>query len=162
MLPPPRAGDAIACAGLRSGIGCAPPPSRLRFVAALAAAFAARRCAAFAGVSAVAAALRPAATFFAVAHRLATGGTAHRRAQHEDPTDAWHRLAADQPTLVEEPRVLAVELLERVVRQHVGVGAVGDLQDERVAATDRAGRRRDELAVDAPPRTSPRSDASMR
>jgi hypothetical protein len=34
--------------------------------------------------------------------------------------------------------VLGVQLLERVVRQHVGVGEARHLQDERVAAPDRA------------------------
>ena len=47
-----------------------------------------------------------------------------------------------------------MQLLERVVRQHVGVGVPRDLEDERVAATDRACGRRDELAgEDSLPRT---------
>ncbi len=39
-----------------------------------------------------------------------------------------------------------MELLEGVVRQHGGSGAVGDLQQERIPATDHTGRRRDDLA----------------
>jgi hypothetical protein len=39
-----------------------------------------------------------------------------------------------------------VELLERVVGQDGGVGPVGDLEDEGVAAADRPGRRGDDLA----------------
>ena len=53
-----------------------------------------------------------------VLHRAPAGRAAHRRAGHEHPADAGHRLAADQATLVEQPRVLAVELLEGVVREH--------------------------------------------
>jgi hypothetical protein len=41
-----------------------------------------------------------------------------------------------------------VELLERVVREDRGVHLVGHLEDERVAASDRPGRRSDEFAVD--------------
>ena len=58
-----------------------------------------------------------------------------------------HRLAADEATLVEQPRVGAVELLVAVVRQDGRVDLVGDAQHERVATTDRAGRRRDDLVV---------------
>jgi hypothetical protein len=39
-----------------------------------------------------------------------------------------------------------VELLERVVGEHGGADAVGDLEDEAVAAADGAGRRRQQLA----------------
>ena len=39
-----------------------------------------------------------------------------------------------------------MELLEGVVGQDDGVGLVGDLQDEGVAAPDRTGRRTDQLA----------------
>jgi hypothetical protein len=57
-----------------------------------------------------------------------------------------HGLATDETTLVEQPRVLPVELLERVVGEHDRVHAVGHLQDERVAASDHTRRRRDDLA----------------
>ena len=40
-----------------------------------------------------------------------------------------------------------VELLVAVVRQDGGVDLVGDAEDERVAASDGAGRRRDHLVV---------------
>ena len=66
----------------------------------------------------------------------------------EDPPHAGHRLAADQPAVVEEPGMLPVELLEGVVGQDGGAGALGDPQHERVAATDGARRRRDDLAVE--------------
>ena len=41
-----------------------------------------------------------------------------------------------------------MELLERIVGEHVGTGTIRDLQDERVAATDGPGRRGDEFAVE--------------
>lgn len=56
------------------------------------------------------------------------------------------RLPADEATLVEEPLVLAVELLKGVVGQHRCVGLLGHLQDEGIAATDNAGRRHDDFA----------------
>ena len=71
---------------------------------------------------------------------------AHGKARREDPADAAHRLAADQSTLVEEPRILLVELLEGVVAQDDALDPVGDLQDEGVASTNGAGRRRHDLA----------------
>ena len=77
--------------------------------------------------------------------RATARDTAHRRAQHEHPTDARDRLAADQATFVEQPRVLPVELLEGVVREHRRVALARDRQHERVAAADRTGRRRHEL-----------------
>jgi hypothetical protein len=43
--------------------------------------------------------------------------------------------------------VLVVELLEGVVREHDGAGALGDAEHERVAAPDGAGGRRHQLAV---------------
>ncbi len=54
-------------------------------------------------------------------------------------------LAAHQSPLVEEPLVLAVELLEAVVREDHRVGLVRDLQHESVAATNGAGGRAHEL-----------------
>ena len=81
-----------------------------------------------------------------VGNGTTAGGAAHRRSGEEDPPHAGDVLAAEQATLVEEPLELAVELLERVVRQHDGVGSIGDLEDERVAPPDDAGRRRDDLA----------------
>ena len=44
--------------------------------------------------------------------------------------------------------MLAVELLERVVREDDGPGAFGDAQHEGVAPADGTGRRRDDLAVE--------------
>ena len=71
---------------------------------------------------------------------------AHRRARREDPADALHRFATDQPPFVEQPAILAMELLEGVVGQHGGLGPVGDAQQEAVTPADGAGRRRDDLA----------------
>ena len=65
----------------------------------------------------------------------------------EHPADERHRLATDQAALVEQPRVLAVELLERVVAQDPRADLVGDAQHEGVAAADGAGRRRHQLVV---------------
>src|SRR5690606_16197021 len=65
-----------------------------------------------------------------LAHRLAAERAAHGRALHEHPADVGHGLAADETALVEEPAVLAVELLEGVVRQHDGVGPIRDLEEE--------------------------------
>ena len=80
-----------------------------------------------------------------LAHRPPAGRSPHRGPVHEHPAHVGHRLAADEPTLLEQPRVLAVELLERVVGQDGGAGPAGDLQDEGVAPADGAGRRGDQL-----------------
>ena len=72
----------------------------------------------------------------------------HRHPGHEDPAHVGHRLAADEPPLVEQPVVVAaVELLERVVRQDRGLDLVGDGEHEGVTAPDGAGRRGHELVV---------------
>ena len=84
---------------------------------------------------------------FRLTHRLTALGAAHRGTGHEHPPHVGHRLATDQPALVEQPLVLTVELLEGVVRQHSGTGLVGDRQHERVAAADRPGWRGDQLVV---------------
>ena len=91
--------------------------------------------------------LRLAATAASGPLRLAAGRALHRQALDEDPAHVRDGLAADQAALVEEPRVLAVELLERVVAEDAGADLVGDAQHEGVAAADRAGRRGDELVV---------------
>ena len=66
----------------------------------------------------------------------ATAGAAHGCAGSEDPAHARHRLAAQEPAFVEQPAVLAVELLEGVVGQDRRSGPVGDLEQEAVAAPD--------------------------
>ena len=66
----------------------------------------------------------------------------HRSARQENPPDAGNRLAADQPAIVEQPRMFAVKLLERVVGQHRGTGLFGDAQQEGVTPADGARRRR--------------------
>ena len=58
-----------------------------------------------------------------------------------------HGLTADQAAFVEEPFVLAVELLEGIIRQHRGVRLVGDAQNKCVTATDSAGWRCNKLVV---------------
>ena len=62
--------------------------------------------------------------------------------------DAGDRLAADQPSVVEEPGVLPVELLEGVVGQDDGTGALGDAQHEGVPPADGPRRRGDDLPVE--------------
>ena len=72
----------------------------------------------------------------------------HRHPGHEDPAHVGHRLAADEPALVEQPVVVAaVELLVRVVRQDGGLDLVGDREHEGVTAPDGPGRRGHELVV---------------
>lgn len=58
-----------------------------------------------------------------------------------------HRFAADQTAGIEQPRILSVELLERVVRQHDRPGLVGHAEDEGIATTDGTGRRGHQLVV---------------
>ena len=82
-----------------------------------------------------------------LADRPPAGGAPDGRPLHEHPAHVRDRLAADEPPPLEQPRVLAVELLERVVRQDRGAGLVGDLQDEAVASADGPGRRGDQLVV---------------
>ncbi len=86
--------------------------------------------------------LRGLVTLLRLLHGLAAHDPAHRAAQREDPADAGNRLRADEPSGLEQPLVLRVELLERVVREDGPAGAVRDLQQEPVTATHRAGRRR--------------------
>ena len=78
---------------------------------------------------------------------LAADRPAHGHAIDEHPADVRHRLAADQPAVVEQPLVVAVELLERVVREDRCVRLLGDREHERVAASDGTGRRCDEFVV---------------
>ena len=58
-----------------------------------------------------------------------------------------NRFAADEAALIEEPLVLAVELLERVVRQDRRPSFVRDSQYEGIPATDRSSRRCHEFVV---------------
>ena len=78
---------------------------------------------------------------------LAAGRAAHRRAVQEHPPDVRNGLASDESTLVEEPFVLAMQFLERIVGQHRGLHLVGDGQHEGVTSADRSGRRGDEFVV---------------
>ena len=48
----------------------------------------------------------------------------------------WNRFASEEPALVEQPGVLGMELLERVVRQHGGSAALGDGEHEGVTPAD--------------------------
>ena len=61
-----------------------------------------------------------------------------------------HRFPAHQTSLVEQPLVFSVKLLERIVRQHGGTDAAGDRQHERVTASYRASRGRDQFVVRHP------------
>ena len=79
--------------------------------------------------------------------RLAADRPAHGAARDPDPSDVRHGLATDEAALVEQPVVLAVELLERVVREDRRLGLLGDAQHERIATTDRTRGRGDEFVV---------------
>ena len=82
----------------------------------------------------------------ALCARPPTNRALHRRAWHVHPPQTRDRLAADQSSLVEQPRVRAVEFLERVVTDDDGLRSMGDLKNECVASADHARRRRDDLA----------------
>ena len=81
-------------------------------------------------------------------------GRPHRDPLGEDPADPRHRLAADEPALVEQPRVLAVELLEGVVGEHDGTGALGDRSTKASPRPMAPAGGRDDLAVRARPASS--------
>ncbi len=81
-----------------------------------------------------------------LAHRTAAGRATHRHPVDEHPADMIDRLATDEATLVEEPLVFAVELLERVVGEDRSTDLVGHLEDEGVASSDDAGGRDDDLS----------------
>ncbi len=80
-----------------------------------------------------------------LAHRLTAARAPNRLARAEYPPDAWDRGAAEQATPLEQPGVLAVELLERVVGQHGPVDLLGNAQQEGVPASDGTGRWMDVL-----------------
>ena len=80
-------------------------------------------------------------------HGLATLRTAHRAAIDEHPPHVRYRLAADEAAFIEQPVVVPVELLERIIRQHASLGLVGNREHERVAATNRPGGGSDQLVV---------------
>ena len=61
-----------------------------------------------------------------------------------------HRFPTHQTSLVEQPLVFSVKLLERIVRQHGGADAAGDSQHERIAASYRASRGRNQFVVSHP------------
>ena len=84
---------------------------------------------------------------FRLPHRLMALRAADRLAGREDPPDPRDRRGAEQAPALEEPRVLAVELLEGVVGEHGGVDLLGDAQQEGVASADGTGRGMDELAL---------------
>ncbi len=97
--------------------------------------------------SAVAVALRATPSSALRAGRLPADRAADRHSVDEHPADVRDRLAADQPTFVEEPLVVGVELLEGVVGQNRRLRLLGDTEHERVAASDRPGRRSDQFVV---------------
>ena len=124
------------CAGRLPPRPSSPPSSWLAPVALVAGAFIGVR-----GVDCALVVFRASRTDL----RLA-GPRTGARSTKTQPTLA-HRLAADQASFVEEPWVVTVELLERVVGEHIGVGTVCDLQDERVATADRTSRWCHQFAV---------------
>ncbi len=84
---------------------------------------------------------------FGLLHGLPAPGATHGGPRGENPTDARHWLAPDKAVLVEEPLVLPVELLERVVGQHDRADLVGDPEQEGVAPADRSRRRGHYVAI---------------
>ena len=98
----------------------------------------------------VATAIALATCFFArAASRTATwlrGPRTGLRATKIQPTPGTFVAPRSRPVR-EQPRVLAMELLERVVREHDTVHLLGDAQQEGVTPADGARRRRDELAA---------------
>ena len=87
------------------------------------------------------------ATLFRVANGAPALVAAHRGAVDEHPPDVRNGLAADQSALVEQPRVLTVELLVAVVRQDGRADLLSDAENESVSPTDGARRRGDQLVV---------------
>ncbi len=77
-----------------------------------------------------------AARSFRFACDALTHGTTHGSAHEEDPSDTGNRFAADESIGFEEPGMHDMQFLERVVREDGCVDLFGDLQDERVTATD--------------------------
>ena len=72
---------------------------------------------------------------------------AHRGAGHENPANVGHWLASDEAAFIEQPFVVTVKLLERIVRQDDGVRLFGNLQHERIATTNSSGGRRHQFVV---------------
>ena len=86
-------------------------------------------------------------TLFGVSNRAAAFVPSHRCAIHEHPADVRNRLAADQTALVEQPRILTMELLVAVVRKNGSTDLLSNAQDEAIASTDGSRRRCDQLVV---------------
>ncbi len=82
-----------------------------------------------------------------IARHPAAEWAPHRDAGDEHPADVRHRLAPDQPAVVEQPRILGVELLIGVVGEDRRVHLVSDREDESIASSHGPRRRRDELVV---------------
>ncbi len=79
--------------------------------------------------------------------RLAADRPTYGHAIDEHPADVRHRLAADQSAVVEEPLVVAVELLERVVGEDRCVRLLSDREHEGITTSDGTSRRSDEFVV---------------
>jgi hypothetical protein len=58
-----------------------------------------------------------------------------------------HGFSTYESALIEQPLIVGVELLERVVRQDDGIRLIGNCKDKRVASTDCSGRGRDDFVV---------------
>jgi hypothetical protein len=80
-------------------------------------------------------------------HGFPAPRAAHGSSRGENPPHPRHRFASDQAVLVEEPFVLAVELLERVVGKHYRPHLVRDPEKEGVASADRSRRRGHDVAL---------------
>ena len=72
-------------------------------------------------------------------------GPRTRGAGQEHPSHAGHGFATDEAAFVEQPGVLAVELLEGVVGQDGGASPFGDLEDEGITPAGGAGGWGDDL-----------------
>ena len=82
-----------------------------------------------------------------LAHHLAAPRTTNGLARAEDPSDSGHRGAAEKAATLEQPGMLAMELLERVVRKHGPIDLLRNTKQERVSASDGTGRGMDVLAA---------------
>jgi len=83
-----------------------------------------------------------------LAHRLVAPWTSNGLARTEDPSDPRYWRSSEKAAALEQPGMLAVELLERVVGQHGRIDLLGDAQQERVSAPDGPGGGMDKLTAE--------------
>ena len=89
---------------------------------------------------------RPVCFATCLLHRLRCRRT-HRQAFDKHPANVWHRLAANEATSIEQPRVLLMKLLITVVRQNACANFFGNGKHETVAATHCPSRWRNQFVV---------------